>query len=298
MALSLQEICETFASFESFFQTRRQFDSNSVWLVAAICSYITGLPEILDRGNAFDICYNLLNHVSEAPEPQKKPDYLMDFSTDEQLNNFIDAKFLIDVFSNNPEKSEYFMKSPTTGIRSTYFYITDISKTSIACVRADDNGAYRNTRSTKKMYVKKDGKTYTTWEEEGRYYFNKKVTYNSFSKVFVNISDVIQLHRSYGKAKSFPLTRIIVTMTRPVNSLIGPYVGLFYNASNTITENRKVFSHGNSLKSNERPYFRTSKDILNQTKILLEQHSSPKTVYININRNSDGVFSSTCRAKS
>ena len=63
-------LCETFVSFESFCQTRRQFDSNScgVWLVAAICSYITCLPEILDRGDAFDICYNLLNHVSEAPD--------------------------------------------------------------------------------------------------------------------------------------------------------------------------------------------------------------------------------------
>ena len=107
--------------------------------------------------------------------------------------------------------------------------------------RADDNGAYRNTRSTKKMYVIKAGKTYTTWEEEGRYYFNKKVTYNSFSKLFVNISDVIQLHRIYGKAKSFHLTRIIVTMTRPINSPICPYVGVFYNAPNTITENSKVF---------------------------------------------------------
>ena len=144
-------------------------------------------------------------------------DYSMDTTKHEQLNNFTDAKFLIDVFSNNPEKSEYFMKSPPTGIRSTYFYITDISKTSIASVKADDNGAYRNTRSTKKMYVIKDGKTHTTWEEEGRYYFNK-VTYNSFSKVFVDISEVIQLHCSYGKAKSFPLTRIIVTMTRPINS--------------------------------------------------------------------------------
>ena len=69
-------LCVTFVSFESFFQTRRQFDSNScgVWLVAAICSYITCLPEILDRGEAFDICYNLLNHVSEAPEREKKPD--------------------------------------------------------------------------------------------------------------------------------------------------------------------------------------------------------------------------------
>ena len=194
----------------------------------------------------------------------------MDFSTDEKLNNFTDAKFLIDVFSNNPEKSEYFMKSPPTGIRFTYFYITDISKTSIACVRADDNGAYRNTLCTKKMYVIKDGKTYTTWEEEGRYYFNEKVTYNSFSTVFVIISDIIQLHRSYGKAKSFPLNRIIVTMTRPINSPICPYVGLFHSASNTITENSKVFSHGNSSKSNEIPYFKTSKDILNQTKISLE----------------------------
>ena len=94
-------LCGTFASFETFIQTRRQFDSNScgVWLVAAICSYITGLPDILDRGNAFDICYNPVNHVSEGSEPQKKPDdYSMDFSIDEQLNNFTNAKFLIDVF--------------------------------------------------------------------------------------------------------------------------------------------------------------------------------------------------------
>ena len=71
----------------------------------------------------------------------------------------------------------------------------------------------------------------------------------------------------------------------------------FYNAYNTITENSKVFSHGNSSKSNEKPHFRTSKDILNQTKISLEQHSNPKTVYTSINRNSGGVFSSTSQSE-
>ena len=96
-------------------------------------------------------------------------------------------------------------------------------------IRADGNGTYRNTRSTKQMYVIKDGKTHTNLGGRREIIISiKKLPYNSFSKVFVDISEVIQLHHSYGKAKklSFDI-RIIVTMTRPINSPSCPHVGVF-----------------------------------------------------------------------
>ena len=56
------------------------------------------------------------------------------------------------MLTNDPESSEYFRQFPLKGIRTNFFFITDISKTSISGINADDNGAYLKSRNTSKFY--------------------------------------------------------------------------------------------------------------------------------------------------
>ena len=60
--------------------------------------------------------------------------------------------FLIHVLTNDPERSEYFRQSPLKGIRTNFFFITDISKTSISDINAGDSVAYLKSRNTNKFY--------------------------------------------------------------------------------------------------------------------------------------------------
>ena len=71
-----------------------------------------------------------------------------DFCCDKQLKKISTAEFLIDVLTNSPEKSEYCRELPPKGIRTNLFYITDLTKTSLATISADDNGAYMKSRIT------------------------------------------------------------------------------------------------------------------------------------------------------
>ena len=107
----------------------KQFDANScgVWLVAAMSSYLINLPEISDRYNAFEIAYNFLER---NPIIQK----------------------VESLYTNDTKKSEYFRQSLLKGIRTNFFFITDISKTSISDINAGDNGAYLKSCNTNKFY--------------------------------------------------------------------------------------------------------------------------------------------------
>ena len=60
--------------------------------------------------------------------------------------------FLIHMLTNDPERPEYFRQSPPKGIRTNFFFIIDISKTSISGINADDNVAYLKSRNTNKFY--------------------------------------------------------------------------------------------------------------------------------------------------
>ena len=63
-------------------------------------------------------------------------------SSEEQLKKFSTAESPIDVLTNSPEKSEFYRELPLKGIKTNLFYITDLTKTSLANISADDNGAY------------------------------------------------------------------------------------------------------------------------------------------------------------
>ena len=66
-------------------------------------------------------------------------------------------------------------------------------------------------------------------------------------------------------------------MTNPINGPMFPYVAVFYHAQQ-ITENAKVLCYGNAIQESK-PYFRTSKDVLEKTKEILSKGIGTKKVY-------------------
>ena len=289
------------ASYESFYQSRMQFDTNScgIWLVAGMCSFVIGLPEVIDRDNAFDICFSLLEqnkeHQISKPIAINDVNVLSEFCNEEQVKKFNSADFIIQVLRNNPEKSEYYRESPPKGIRTNSFFICDISKTNLADVTADDNGAYIKTRNTTKIYFCDNDQIIGARGEQGGFYYNKRVSFSSYLKIFVSDDKVVSFHRSYSKAKSFPLSRTVITISDPVNGPISPYVAVTYQTEGPIPENVNVLSHGNTKRSTK-PYLKTSRNVLEKTKASLEKGMSSKKVYDQINNTSGGVFFSTSQS--
>ena len=75
-------------------------------------------------------------HFDEQPKPISH----LDIISEDQVKRFSQASFLIGTLK-EPENSDYFRKVPPKGIRTTLFYVTDISQLSMSDILADDNGA-------------------------------------------------------------------------------------------------------------------------------------------------------------
>ena len=279
--------------YSSVFSSRTQFDSNScgAWLVAGFGSFIFDLPEVLHRDDAFAVCYNILGMEKVDVTPSDTNSSLeTEFSNfDNLLNQFSDAEFLIKTLSIEPKKSVYYRSSPPKGIRTNYFYVTDVANSS-SSVRDDDNGAYKNTRSTKKHYVCENGKFYIARKEDGKFYYSERIQSNKYIKHFREDEHIIELKRSYEVAKSFPLQRIITTFSKLGNPP-SPYTAVLYKIISPISDDTKVEPHGNATKS-DRPYYKTSRSVLSRVKSELEKGKKPQKVYDQINKESGGVFSS------
>ena len=143
-------------------------------------------------------------------------------------------------------------------------------------------------RITNKNYFYGNDQIITVHEVNGKYYYNKRESNNAYSKVYVSANNVVSLHRTYGKATSFPLTRTIVKMANPISGPMSPYVAIIYHAQQ-ITESAEVVCHGNAIQESQ-PYFRTSKDVLEKTKEILSKGMGAKKVYDQVNSESGGVF--------
>ena len=83
-------------------------------------------------------------------------------------------------------------------------------------------------------------------------------------------------------------------MSNSINGPPSPYVAVLYQAEQII-ESSKNLAHGNAIE-HEKPYFRTSKDVLEKTKENLSKGMSPKKVYSQISDDSGGVFYSTSQS--
>ena len=164
----------------------------------------------------------------------------------------------------------------------------------LADINTDDNGAYLKSRITiKPCYYGKD-QINTVHQINNKYYYNRRKTYKSYSKVTVSADNVVSLHRTYGKAKSFPLTRTIIKMSNSINGPPSPYVAVLHQAEQII-KSSKDLPHGNAIE-HDKPYFRTSKDVLEKTKENLSKGMPPKKVYDQISDDSGGVFYSTSQS--
>ena len=237
----------TLINFESFYLSRKQFDSNScgAWLISGIYSYLNPSTEVTDRRVAFKTCYELLDlrvpevspvdknspppppesvshHLesSVSPPPPESVSHHIESSVSppppESVSHpyreavcFSSAQFLINALTNDPSRSKYNRSSPPKGMRTNYFYITD---SSIADVTADDNGAYLKTRKTTRTYSFIDEKVNTVYGKNEEYYYNKKVAFNRYLKQYIPAEKVVSLNRAYGKSKSFPLTKSVITI--------------------------------------------------------------------------------------
>ena len=110
----------------------------------------------------------------------------------------------------------------------------------------------------------------------------------------MSADNVVSFHRTYGKAKSFPLTQTTVKMANPINGSISPYVAVFYHTQQ-ITESAEVMCHGNAIQESK-PYFRTSKDVLEKTKEILSKGMKAKKLYDQVSSESGGVFFSSSQS--
>ena len=52
-------------------------------------------------------------------------------------------------------------------------------------VYADDNGAYHQRKKTSRIYSYINGEVKTVYEENGEYYFNKRIAFNRFVKEYI-----------------------------------------------------------------------------------------------------------------
>ena len=49
----------------------------------------------------------------------------------------------------------------------------------------------------------------------GKFYYNKRLSQNSYKKVYIPSDKIVKLSRIYTKAKIFPLTRTVIQVLQP-----------------------------------------------------------------------------------
>ena len=94
----------------------------------------------------------------------------------------------------------------------------------------------------------------------GKFYYNERLSRNSYKKVYIPSHKIVKLSRIYTKAKIFPLTRTVIQVLNAARGLPSLFVTVCYQAS-AIAEKDEVSCHGN-VTQNSKPYFWTSKDVL------------------------------------
>ena len=83
----------------------------------------------------------------------------------------------------DPFCSKLYLEDAPKGIRSNVFYITDIAKCPISTITTDDNGAYAKTRNTTKLYCQAGDEAKGVREENGKFYYNDKQSFNTYEKI-------------------------------------------------------------------------------------------------------------------
>ena len=163
-------------------------------------------------------------------------------------------------------------------MQRNFFYIVNLGENSLHDINPDDNGAYTQIRNTSTKF-------YCNNQNVRKTYYNEKVSFNTYQKIYVSKEDVIPLHRQHCKAKNFPLKRIVVTISNPTYSTIIPYAEVLYEADLAIKETFPVIAIGkrNPLYTLELHTF------LSRRKDILKEGASLKEAYDNINSLPTGI---------
>lgn len=183
--------------------------------------------------------------------------------------------------------AKYQEKDALKGVRCNKMYT--ILKSTFDDVCADDNGAYKASRSTKKHYYLNINRSKNTIKSKGvhlhkgHFYYNARGTGNAYERVAVNKSDVWTLYRYYRTNKSIPgLERIVAKIKAYDSELYEPHICVIYSKEKDTTSKAakdEIQSHGNSKKQS-RPYIRTSKSTLSKQKELLKKNPGKKVLNI------------------
>ena len=175
------------------------------------------------------------------------------------------AESLIDRILINPEK--FAPDTPLKGFRTDYFYT--IKKECFNDVTTDNNGAYLNSRSNKKVYTVgsfNDGELQNVkmlHQSSDGTYFYKSQNGRNYEAVNINAKEVYTIERYHRQSKSIKgLKWIIVRIKHNCSNLYIPYIAVIYSKKLLDSDDVKILPHGNNKSANASPYSRTSSKIL------------------------------------
>ena len=109
-------------------------------------------------------------------------------------------------------------------------------------------------RNTNKFYY------YDNNWASGKLFYNERLPRNPYKKVYTLSDKIMKLSRTYTNGKGFQLTSTVIKASVPASDTPSPFVAVFYQAW-AIIEKDDASCHGHATQ-NSKPYFRTSKDVL------------------------------------
>ena len=171
----------------------------------------------------------------------------------------------------------YEEKEAVRGIRENRVCATLSKK--IDDAYTDDNGAYLNSRSTKRMYhVDIDKKSMTVsshvvHDEGGAYYCNQRCGGCAYERVVVSENEVYFLERYYRESKSVPgLKRMVVRAKSISTQSYEKHSCIVYPRKSVCRDEEvEILAHGNALKADRRSYICTLSKVLQEDEELQTQ---------------------------
>ena len=182
---------------------------------------------------------------------------------------------MIPPVAEHSEKSECYCNVTPKEVLTNFFYVTDPTN---AEINADDNGAYTKTRNTTKLCTIATGQVFIVHRNDTEYFYSKRIACNSYTTV----EETISVRRAYSKAKSFTLTRTVINISYPSDGPESPFLAIAYHTESTTKESTPVLLHGNTAKDSllTKPYIRTNKGVLENTKQMVRDGLKPKPYMI------------------
>ena len=199
------------------------------------------------------------------------------------------------------EPEKYEVPAPLQGIKKNKVYT--VKGYDIKQIGCDNNGAYHKTNTNAKEYyvsVHENGCDVHILRGDSKGYFYKERKYgNHWENVYVRDEDIYILDRYYRFNKLIPgLTHMIIHAKSYSSGFVYPYTCVIYSRSDSEPPDVvevKCLPHGNSKQPSHlsQPYIRTNPSVLARMDKLLENESSPSSVYYSVLDESGGPMLSS-----